>query len=1264
MGFARANNNGEIESITIMSPGSGYVVPPDVEIALSPNPGVQAEAISGSFVTVAGDRVTREDADGDPVDVTTTEFYPWVPVRAGEFGNKRELVWLNENNGEPVISVWALDLDSKWNRQEAVHRESDPFFKTAEHRYNYDFDGDGSIGFDLVENEGFVRLERDTQNPQGVTPIVNGVRLTSSGQDVIEQAGWEAKAADRLDDQNIIAWQKDGQAGQFLLWVCNDSWERVSALPIPAADTVRHADLERELDLDLNADGFVGQLKKETIRGDVATVDSNGLIFMDGKSLQKESVPIKVDSYPGWKVLGAVAADSSSPASVLWGHSSGRVAVWELNANSEYVADGVVPDVDDTVAFESFKDNYKVELGNAGFWSLMPTQTLGLPSLQGEKSYSAEKYTGVYEVVSTGGVGTGWLLVRASEHNTGVEFADRLFVSSGDGNPDTSDKLFWQLERLIGTVGDNVDGGVTRVYEVEEPTTKIFTSSGNMTYVVSQDGGGNESTGSLGRAITLIESNEVTDQGFTLGFSDSIGKISPVQELPVITRPIVINGNQRWFDSESRLEEVAPGDTSVLQQIGISGSKITLDREGNTVSVFTETPIDGIVLKQVAGDQGRGQNQNQIATLKNIEIGGFEDGSALLIENSNSVFLDNLVIGSGGLANLSGNSIGIQISGSRDVTIDKASVASNQIGLLVEDGDVEEIFTEPRYISDSNRVISSQFMNNTVGARLGGSGRVSFGISPVFRQPAVTFTLGETRIKIPDSGPDGINEQLWTQLHLGMAVSGNNIPTETRIVGIDVGQSEIVLSAPVLATVLVPEKLTFGEPWSVSDSSVIKINTNLQEGLNRIDANATLLQSLGVNYGTPVIGEGIFPGTFVLGIDLAFNQMILSRPVLGTAFFDDVSEVGFVVVNDGRNEVLGSNVGIELSSGEHTLVRNKVHRNEIGVLVSGSTNGGEGHQVGRDNSRAAGFANIIESNIQFGVLVSEDIADGSVSGGTAIEGNVFQSLGALENSRANIGIRRFEQGLIRDEAFLGLNAEYVPDVATGEDTESNLHRANFPGPGQNNLAPPIITSHTNGSTISTTTPTISGTGIQGHTIKVYANGQEYGSSMVDGNKDWSVTNTEGLVNLEEYEFTAVAITPGLDASAPSNSVRVTVDTSNTPPETDDLVITTSILTQAFPTISGAGPIGASITLTLNGAMYEVSVESDGTWEVNTASQPPLDATTLNPFIDGYTYSVTAQYGETVVNKSLIYSNPDDDDDGDNGDDGNDDDDGWDDYNNS
>jgi hypothetical protein len=214
------------------------------------------------------------------------------------------------------------------------------------------------------------------------------------------------------------------------------------------------------------------------------------------------------------------------------------------------------------------------------------------------------------------------------------------------------------------------------------------------------------------------------------------------------------------------------------------------------------------------------------------------------------------------------------------------------------------------------------------------------------------------------------------------------------------------------------------------------------------------------------------------------------------------------------------------------------------------------------------------------------------------------------------------------------------------------------------LVPPIITSHIDGSTIITTTPTVTGKSVVGHTIKVYANGQEYGSSMVDGNEDWSVTNnsmTAGLVNGEEYEFTAVAITVQSDASAPSNGVRVTVDTSTPAPVPGDLVITTSILTQALPTISGTGPIGESIFLTLNGAMYAVSVDSNGDWSVDTESQPPMESFNLNPFIDGNSYSVTAQFGETVVNKSLIYSNPDDDDDGD---DGNDDDDGWDDYTNS
>ena len=191
-----------------------------------------------------------------------------------------------------------------------------------------------------------------------------------------------------------------------------------------------------------------------------------------------------------------------------------------------------------------------------------------------------------------------------------------------------------------------------------------------------------------------------------------------------------------------------------IQPVGLSGSLVTVDRENNPVSVFSDRVINGIVLTGVVGDRGQGSGQgsgqSQIAGIRNIDIGGFDDGAGILIEKSNNVIVEGVVLGAGGLANLSGNDVGIRIAGSRDVTMNEVQVSSNNVGLLVEDGDVVDAFESERYVSDSNRVIGTRFIDNEVGARLGGTGSVKFGVGPVFVQPLVEFKRGDTQITLTE----------------------------------------------------------------------------------------------------------------------------------------------------------------------------------------------------------------------------------------------------------------------------------------------------------------------------------------------------------------------------------------------------------------------------------------------------------------------------------------------------------------------------------
>jgi subtilisin-like proprotein convertase family protein len=801
-GVANSDDTGQIASITITNPGSGYsdTSPPTITIASPVSGGSTATAVIEYCVTVAGDRVKRLDEDGNSFDVMTTDYPGWEPVAAGEYSGKREIVWGYKNDpaaNVSMITVWTLALDdSFWNGDETVYRSTDFGFMEVERRYQNDIDNDGSIGLTLIENHGSVRLElADDQQP-----IVDGYGVTiSRGNKVYKTPEWSPVAAETVGGKNIIAWQKtQGEGtGGFLLWVCNNNWERVEGYVEPSPGTLQHGQLEVSLDLDLNGDGVKGITSDEGLRGNLIAISEGGVVFVNGNAVTKDGKDITADAYLGWRVLSAAEDTSTGGYTLLWGHASGRVAEWILNSSSAYVSDKVIPTPGDEPAFSDFIDvvqeKYQVSLSNAGFWALMPTQTITTPPVEVMKAYAPERYTGVYEVVSTGGMSQNWRLVRSVDLNTGSEFADRLMIR------DMSEDKYLQIERLVGQIGNNSNGVSSRAYEVGNPETKITTASDkNMTYVVSQNNGDNQTTGSFGRVISLIEQNRIGDRRVNIGFSERVTTITPTQELPEISRSLNLDGSKRWvtsdgvsqmidvvFDENGNASSSSASLPAGIQPVGLSGSLVTVDRENNPVSVFSDRVINGIVLTGVVGDRGQGNgqgsSQSQIAGIRNIEIGGFDDGAGILIEKSNNVIVEGVVLGAGGLANLSGNDVGIRIAGSRDVTMNEVQVSSNNVGLLVEDGDVVDAVEK----------------------------------------------LGDVPAKdLPNNASSKITNVNTTDLTIGMTVSGGDVPVGATILSIE-SPTQLTLSAPVITgtgTTDVP--LTFTTNEYIPDLKGVDLRNN------------------------------------------------------------------------------------------------------------------------------------------------------------------------------------------------------------------------------------------------------------------------------------------------------------------------------------------------------------------------------------------------------------------------------------------------------
>jgi hypothetical protein len=152
------------------------------------------------------------------------------------------------------------------------------------------------------------------------------------------------------------------------------------------------------------------------------------------------------------------------------------------------------------------------------------------------------------------------------------------------------------------------------------------------------------------------------------------------------------------------------------------------------------------------------------------------------------------------------------------------------------------------------------------------------------------------------------------------------------------------------------------------------------------------------------------------------------------------------------------------------------------------------------------------------------------------------------------------------------------------------------------------------------TPTFTGTSEPNAIIELYADGVLVGTTIADGNGDWSVTADPMADGV--YDFTVVAIDAVNNQSSPSQALSVTIDASapgaptlaasTTNPTADPVIITITYVSNA--TLNeyklGAGGTWTTytgpITITENIRIYARSTDDAG----NTSSVPSLNVTNI------------------------------------------------------
>ena len=390
------------------------------------------------------------------------------------------------------------------------------------------------------------------------------------------------------------------------------------------------------------------------------------------------------------------------------------------------------------------------------------------------------------------------------------------------------------------------------------------------TFVVSTAGGTNRAAGSLGKMLSLIQSNEaqhlgnevVTQQvrfGNVLGsVTGPTGTIQLQQELPLIDKPFTISVSNRYGIS-----------TLPAQTIVIDGSRITSTRE-NTFAGRT-TQVNGLEYTAGASTVLTPTPEEALQSrLSGVQLAGFETGGAVVIDGASNILVENLTIGRNAAGESQGGLYGIVVTGTAG-TNGPVSLVNNTIASSSVFGPVAEpligsgilIDGQAQYVQVVGSTIGGSIGANTTGITVSSSNDNttqpnSIGVNPL---PAtqLTTTANRATITIPADSWNVIGNDLY----VGQTLTGSGIASGSRIIAIDHDLRQIVLSERMTSSVA-SSRVTFGTPnrTNVVDNFY---GVKLESGNTRM-ANTTVADNVldGIVIGTTLpdaiwaqIGAGI-----------------------------------------------------------------------------------------------------------------------------------------------------------------------------------------------------------------------------------------------------------------------------------------------------------------------------------------------------------------------------------------------------------------------
>ena len=471
---------------------------------------------------------------------------------------------------------------------------------------------------------------------------------------------------------------------------------------------------------------------------------------------------------------------------------------------------------------------------------------------------------GIYSVTRVGSGSTKWLLTRATDSDTQAEMPTNVYVKvAGDVNPMRVYQLAYAVTESMAFARTFIsvqDQSVLTDIGSDDPNDEVV-------FVVSSNIGNNNAGGSLGKMIMLATTNSPT-QTARLAFSVDVGTIQLQQELPAITRQLVIDGNERF------------GTMVSPPQIVIDGTRITSTADGTSTDV--NTSVSGL---RFTGSGARGSR------VSNLFVGGFVAGAGVAVDNSDMILIDAVTLGKSPGGNKLSCKYGIEVVDSLWVTVSNSTIDSCTVAGVRATG------TTSSMILVGNTI--GQFgLDNAIGVQLAASGQNRLGLDRVATTTA-TATKDSSVLQMA-AGFD------FDNIYLGQAVRGVGFAAGANVVDINPAASRLTLSMPVTVsgdvapTFVAPNRNTI--QWNLVGVEVARGNNqmlattvinNVRKGVsvtggtNTIGNSSTrsvLSNQIYANRGWGILVEG---ATNALALNLAAQQVIQ-----GNYFVDPTVAVG------------------------------------------------------------------------------------------------------------------------------------------------------------------------------------------------------------------------------------------------------------------------------------------------------------------------------------------------------------------------------------